>query len=370
MKLAASGSRGVFWRVNERGTQERRLGEGRRERGDWWIRWVCPHGHLHRGQIGPKALAQRESERRRIERPCPEREQKPKSWLLSDVIEEYVEAAKGDKRTWREDKRYGETWKARFTGRTLDEITAGEVEKIRTERIQAKKAVTPATVNREVAFLKHIYNLALRDGKTERNPLAKLRLLREPSGRVRYLSDDEESRLLKALATDEHRQRVSVLLNTGLRKSEFLGLRWRDVDLKAGVLTVPRSKNGEARHVPVNAIVREILMRLPRPLDRAALVFPNGEGKRDLRWAEKAFPEAISAAKIEDFRLHDTRHTFASRLAMEGVDLLAIKALGGWKTLSMVQRYAHLSPGHQRTAIERLVTRQRITDTAQATGTE
>ena len=55
---------------------------------------------------------------------------------------------------------------------------------------------------------------------------------------------------------------------------------------------------------------------------------------------------------------------------MEGVDLLAIKALGGWKTLSMVQRYAHLSPGHQRNAIERLVTRQRITETAQAAGTE
>src|SRR5262249_39405333 len=66
---------------------------------------------------------------------------------------------------------------------------------------------------------------------------------------------------------------------------------------------------------------------------------------------------ALATAKIKDFRLHDTRHTFASRLAMEGVDLLAIKELGGWKTLSMVQRYAHLSPGHQRQAIKRLVTR-------------
>lgn len=370
MKLAKSGSRGVFWRANLRGTQEIRLGDGGRRRGDWWARWTCPHGHLHRALIGPKSLAREESERRRLARPCPERQPKPASWLLADVIGEYVQAGKGHKRTWREDKRYGETWKARFAGRTLDEITAGEVEKIRTERMQGKKAVTPATVNREVAFLKHIYNLAVRDGKTERNPLAKVRLLREPSGRVRYLSDDEETRLLKALPADEDRQRVLVLLNTGLRKSEFLGLRWRDVDFKAGVLTVPRSKNGEARHVPMNATVRKILTRLPRPLDRAAVVFPNGEGKRDLRWAEKAFPAAVSAARIEDFRLHDTRHTFASRLAMEGVDLLAIKVLGGWKTLSMVQRYAHLSPGHQRNAIERLVTRQRTADDAQAAGAE
>jgi len=71
----------------------------------------------------------------------------------------------------------------------------------------------------------------------------------------------------------------------------------------------------------------------------------------------KAFPAAVSDAKIEDFRLHDTRHTFASRLAMEGVDLLTIKDLGGWKTLTMVQRYAHLSRGHRQSAIERLATR-------------
>jgi integrase len=71
----------------------------------------------------------------------------------------------------------------------------------------------------------------------------------------------------------------------------------------------------------------------------------------------EAFPEAVRAAGIENFRLHDTRHTFASRLAMAGVDLLTIKELGGWKTLSMVQRYAHLSPSHRRQAIERLVSR-------------
>jgi integrase len=289
---------------------------------------------------------------------------------LADVIDEYLEMAKGRKRTWKEDRRYGEAWKTRFAGRTLDEITAGEVEKVRTERLQGEEAVSPATVNREVAFLKHIFNLAVRDGKTDRNPLTTLRLLREPSGRVRYLSDAEEARLLEKLPTDEDRQRLHMLLNTGLRKSEFLGLRWRDVDFKAGILTVPRSKNGEARHVPMNATVRDILSRRPRALDRAAVAFPNAEGNRDLRWAEKTFPAAVSAAEIDDFRLHDTRHTFASRLAMEGVDLLAIKALGGWKTLSMVQRYAHLSPGHQRSAIERLVTRERAIEPAEAGGTE
>ena len=104
--------------------------------------------------------------------------------------------------------------------------------------------------------------------------------------------------------------------------------------------------------------VRGILSHLPRPLDASALVFPNSEGNPNLRWAQKTVLAAMRVAEIADFRFHDLRHTFASRLAMEGVDLLTIKELGGWKSLPMVQRYAHLSPSHRRSAIERLVARQ------------
>jgi integrase len=175
---------------------------------------------------------------------------------------------------------------------------------------------------------------------------------------------------MEALSTDADRQRVTVLLHTGFRRSELLGLRWKDVDFKAGVLTIPKSKNGEVRHVPMTTTVRSILSHLPRPLDSTALVFPNTEANRDLRWAKKIVPEALRAANIDDFRFHDLRHTFASRLAMEGVDLLTIKELGGWKSLPVVQRYAHLSPSHRRTAIERLVTRQTTAEPPSAAGAE
>src|SRR4029450_1211796 len=117
---------------------------------------------------------------------------------------------------------------------------------------------------------------------------------REPSGRVRYLTDAEEKALMGSLATDADRGRVTVLLQTGLRKSEFLGLRWKDVDLKAGVLTIPRSKNGETRHVPLTSTVRSIIGTLPRALNGTTLVFPNSEGKRDLRWPEKTVPAALA----------------------------------------------------------------------------
>lgn len=142
------------------------------------------------------------------------------------------------------------------------------------------------------------------------------------------------------------------------------------MDFKAGVLTVLKSKNGETRHVPMTTTVRGILSHLPRPLDASSLVFPNSEGNRDLRWAQRTVPAALRAAKITDFRFHDLRHTFASRLAMEGIDLLTIKELGGWKSLPMVQRYAHLSPSHRRTAIERLATRTVTPQTARQASAE
>jgi len=296
---------------------------------------------------------------------------------LADVINEYLAATKALKHSWKDDARHGKVWTARFSGRTLDEITPSELERIRTERLRVttmedgtQRAVTPATVNREFAFLRRVYNVAIRDSKAASNPVSKLRTLREPSGRTRYLTDDEEGRLMKVLPTDEDRERVTVLLQTGFRRSELLGLCWRDVDFKGGVLTIPKAKNGEARHVPMTSTVRTILSGRPRSLDGRALVFANAEGHRDLRWAKKTVPRAFHAAQIEDFRFHDLRHTFASRLAMEGVDLMTIRELMGHKTMAMTLRYSHLSPGHRRTAIERLVTRSKTGEPASVASAE
>ena len=188
------------------------------------------------------------------------------------MIDEYHRSTKGQKRSWKDDSRYGNVWKERFRGRSLDEVSPADLERVRTERLTGDEehaAVKPATVNREFAYL-HVYNVAIRDGKSETNPVARIKLLKEPSGRVRYLTDDEENSLSGALSSDADRQRLTVLLHTGLRKSEFLGLRWQDVDLKAGVLTIPRSKNGETRHVPMTSTVRQTLGKLQDCHEREA----------------------------------------------------------------------------------------------------
>jgi integrase len=298
---------------------------------------------------------------------------KPAHILLADVIDEYLSATRSIKRSWKDDQRYGKTWKARLGGRALEEVKAADLDRVRVQRLETvaaekghRRAITPATVNREFAFLRRVYNIAIRDGQVESNPVAKLKALKEPSGRVRYLADEEEQQLMTVLPTAEDRDRVRVLLQTGFRRGEFLGLRWRDVDFKAGVLTIPRSKNGETRHVPMTSEVRAILSRRVRPLDSSSLLFPNSEGHRDLRWATKTVQTALRAAQIGGFRFHDLRHTFASRLAMEGVELMTIRELMGHKSMAMTLRYAHLSPGHRRAAIERLVTRRVSPGQAQA----
>jgi integrase len=363
MKRPDSGTRGVSWRAHRNGSQKH---PRTRERGDWWIQWFCSFGHRHREKVGPKSRADMAVHERRLERSCPAHEAAPARILLADAIRDYLRDHRY-KRSQKDDARHGRFWTTRFGARALDEIASGEIRKVRAERLGQQrglllkdrpvKTLAAGTVNRELAFLRRIFTLAIEDGRVPiANPVRNL-LLKEPSGRTRYLADEDEPRLM-AVLEDWEARRVVFVCDTGLRKAEFLGLRWQDCDLKTSILTIPRSKSGLRRHVPLTSRARTILLGLPRPLDPAALVFPNGEGHRDLRWVEKRFPQAVAKAGLTDFRFHDLRHTFASRLVRAGVDLKSVKELGGWRSLVMVERYAHLSPEHLHRAIERLVERK------------
>jgi integrase len=221
-----------------------------------------------------------------------------------------------------------------------------------------------------MAALRCCFNLAVANGKVAKNPVVGTRFLRENNARLACLTSRAEAALLDALDA-RYRPMVEVAVHTGLRWSEQMGLRWRDCDVLTGMLTVPRSKHGETRHVPMNSRVRAVLMdratrRLP---DGDSHVFADSDGALPAK-ADRWFARAVSRARqelaekghhsdaetLDGFTWHGLRHTFASRLAMAGVDLLTLKDLGGWKTLAMVTRYAHLMPGRLREGIERLVT--------------
>lgn len=187
------------------------------------------------------------------------------------------------------------------------------------------------------------------------NPARLVRHRPESNARVRYLSPAEERKLRQGIGEkySEHLPEFDLALNTGLRLSEMYGLTWDNVNLARRVLTVPRCKNGEMRHVPLNQAVVAALKALRVRCDGTGPVIRNQAGV-PLAGPRHWFKPALEVAKIEDFTWHCLRHTFASRLVMDGVDLRTVQELLGHNQISMTVGYSHLAPNHQLAAVERL----------------
>jgi len=259
---------------------------------------------------------------------------------------QYMEYAKSNKRSWRRDERSIRILSRWFLGKRLFEITPLDLEKFKTAR---SKQVSPASVNRELACLKHMFTKAIEWNMAVDNPVKKVKMFRENAGRVRYLSKAEAQRLLDECA--EHlRPIVIVALYTGMRLGEILNLKWEDVDFDLKTIYIHTAKSGYGRDIPMAEPVFFALKRMPR---KAEYVFCRDDGTRmiDIR---TAFNNAVKRAEIEDFKFHDLRHTFASHLVMNGTDLMTVKELLGHRTINMTLRYAHLSPEHKRKAVDTL----------------
>jgi integrase len=175
----------------------------------------------------------------------------------------------------------------------------------------------------------------------------------------RWLSPDEADRLVAACAPHLN-PLVVFLLHTGARLSEALRLDWSNVDLKARRIVFMNTKNGEARGVPLNDDAFLALANLPHREGHVFLT-PAGRPYYDSGGLggspiKRAFKTACRRAGIENLRVHDLRHTFASWLVMNGEPLRTVAELLGHKTLAMVHRYSHLSPDHLRDAVGRLST--------------
>ncbi|MCX6539159.1 MAG: site-specific integrase [Acidobacteria bacterium] len=275
-----------------------------------------------------------------------------------------------------------------FLNTLLADLTPFAIEKWRNAYL--KRGRSPATANRVLAALKACLAKAVEWRHLDRHPLAGLKLARvDAIGRLRYLSPDEETRLRAALAArDEERRQARVsanvwraqrgyelwpelgmytdvltplvimLLHTGLRFGEACGLTWRDVDLTGALLTVrgETSKSSKTRYVPLNKTVADVLKAWqPDPAD--GYVFPGEDGGRlvDIKTAWKNLLTSVIGTPIAGFRVHDLRHTFASKLVQAGVDLNTVRELLGHADIKMTLRYAHLAPEHRAAAVAKLV---------------
>jgi integrase len=183
----------------------------------------------------------------------------------------------------------------------------------------------------------------------------------EPPGRVRYLTDEEREALLEACAEEREPRLVPMLklaLLTGMRRGELLGLRWADVDLDRGLASLPRTKSGHPRSVALSTPAVELLRDLYR--DRVLgwpHVFANRKSWGKPTFPRAAFDRAVARARLEDFRWHDLRHTFASYLLSAGATLPELAAALGHRSLAMVQRYAHLERPHAARLAEQVADR-------------
>ena len=321
---------------------------------NWYIDYYV-QGRRKRERIGPnKAQARVVLQKRKVE--LAERKfldiQRHERVKFEDMAKTYIEAySRPNKRSFRRDEISLKNLIMFFGGKYLHEVIPLDIEKYRVKRLQV---VTPATVNRELACLKHMFNKAKEWGKVSNNPALKVRLLKEENRRVRYL-EKEEIRALLNVCSKHLKPIVITALNTGMRKSEILNLKWPDVDLRQRIIYIYNSKSGKSRKVDINDWLAETLIRL-RKHPQSAHVFCNKEGVPygNIR---KSFENAKRRAGIKDFRFHDLRHTFASHLVMAGVDLKTVQELLGHQTYQMTLRYSHLSPDHRRAAVNILCTR-------------
>jgi integrase len=271
-----------------------------------------------------------------------------KKVTFGKFCDEYMENySKVNHRSWRTQEYTLEHAKNFFKADTwLQNITTRQVELFKAQRM---KEVKPATVNRNLAVLKHLFNTAVDWGFLYENPARGVKPLRVKNRGLRYLDTEEVSRLINASPT--HLKPLIILaVHTGMRRGEIFDLKWEHIDLKNRLIEILDTKNGDQRVVPINKTLLQAFLRLPRSV-HTPYVFPGLNGKR-LTDIKTSFLRSRTKAGLEGLRFHDLRHTFASHLVMAGVDLTTVKELLGHKSIKMTERYSHLSPRHKAHAVE------------------
>ena len=238
-----------------------------------------------------------------------------------------------------------------FGGLLLAEITPARISEYKS--LRRSEGAKTATIARELEVLRHSFNLAVREWEwIDKNPFERVKI-EKPNNKIeRWLSEQEEISLLKA-SLPWLREIIIFALHSGMRQNEILSLKWTQVDLKRRTVTLLVTKNKEKRTIPLNKTLIDLLQSIGKIRSISGYVFVSQVGTRiDASNLRRTFELAKKVAGIEDFRFHDLRHTFATRLVQAGVDLYVVKQLLGHKSITMTMRYAHHNPESLRSGVE------------------
>lgn len=332
----------------------------------WWVNYIDASGKRTRRSTGTSDRKEAEA----LEAKWKLEAYQGKQWgaqpsrTFDELMLAYLSATKRDKRSAERDRFSAKRLYAVFSGRELSGLKAADVRSY----MEGRRAggVGPGTINREVGLFSAAINYARREwGWDIANP-AERRRMREPEGRVRWITKAEAAALIRAASTESRAPHlpdfIRLALHTGMRRGEMLGLEWRRVDLQVGLVFLEgeHTKSRKRRSVPLNAEARAALISRARFRSEhcadSPWVFCNAEGER-IASVKRSFISACRRAGLSDFRAHDMRHTCAAWLVSSGVPLQAVRDLLGHSTIKVTERYAHLAPENVRAAVEVLAPR-------------
>lgn len=278
--------------------------------------------------------------------------------LLSQVISRYLDETRLTLKSHYSVSSVLRTFLANVPEKPLVALQPSDIHGYTQTRIKA--GIRPGTINRELSVISATVNHAARRwGVPVTNPVRYQWLKAEPP-RLRYLTPEEAARLIAKAETlrEDLADFIKLALHTGCRKNELLTLKWSDVSLERRyiILRPEQTKSNRRRAIPLNKTALQAMARLAQD-NKTQWVFARrkngtvGERVKALDWL---FRKAVSLAGIEDFRIHDLRHTFASWLVSEGVELVKVRDLLGHTSIKMTERYAHLMPDRLHDAVETL----------------
>lgn len=320
-------------------------------RGDSWVGEYTDRGKTKRVAFGKKGIVTKTMAKEMLKK----MEQKVKLGqydmldseipTLKEFAPEYLRHVKDvvQKRSWYRDEYGSKYFLQLFGDKTLSEITPKDVDDYKTLRL--RDDAKPATVNRELQIIRHLFNLAYRWRRFfGRNPVSESGLLEVHNQVERILTFQEQKRLLDS-SLPYLRAILSCALNTGMRKSEILTLKWSNVDLDNNVITLEQinTKTKTNRRIPINSFLRKLLLEQKLKSGGSEYVFLNSDGNPYKRndSIKRAYEGALMRAEIKDLRFHDLRHTVATRMIEAGASIVAVSRILGHSDIKMTMRYSH-----------------------------
>jgi integrase len=319
--------------------------------GEWWIRFTDSASRYRREKAGSFAAARRLLDKRRGEAVEGKKlgNLRARTVLFKEIGDDALVYSRANKRSCRDDVCRMAKLVEMFGSLPANDLDGHQMEQ-RLNAMAKAEGWAASTFNHYRSLLMLCYRESLRAGKVTENPARMIRHRREDNSRVRFLDREpggEYERLMTVVRQDypEHLAELVFSLNTGLRLSSQYTATYEMLDLTRNELDIPRTKNDEPIHTPLNANVLAALRSLPSWAEKKGPIFrsqrhPNRPVLSNDHW----FKPALKEAGILGYTWHCNRHSFASWLIQDGVALERVSKLLGHKSLAMTMRYAHLAP--------------------------